>query len=100
MSMSMHVQGIRPPDERWQQMRAIWNACDAAGLEIPEEVLEFFGHSEPDAAGVVISLDYADGTGELHECVTEYNADMREGFVIDIDKLPKDVKLVRFMCCY
>jgi hypothetical protein len=43
MSMSMHVIGFVPPDGTWAQMKAIWDACQAAGVSLPDEVEDFFG---------------------------------------------------------
>jgi len=42
MSMSTHVIGFRLPDEKWKQMKAIWDAYDAANLDIPDEVFDYF----------------------------------------------------------
>lgn len=89
MSMSSHAVGIRPPNEKWKKMKAIWDACVAAGLEIPEEVENFFDGEPPDAKGVIVDLDE-------HSGVEPYSADMRSGFEIHLDKLPKDVKIIRF----
>lgn len=93
MGMSTHVVGIRPPDDLWHKMKAVWDACSTIGVEIPDEVQDYFGGQAPDPKGVVVSLR---GTG----CVQEYKAEMREGFEVDISKLPKNVKIVRFYNSY
>ena len=92
MSMHSHVIGIRPPDEKWKKMKAAWDACEAADLQIPDAVGDFFKWERPNDAGVVVELD--------QECCRPYKADMQEGFTVDVSKLPKDVRLVRFINSY
>ena len=91
MGMSTHVVGFKPPDEKWQKMKAIWDACEAGGTDVPVAVEKFFDGEEPDAAGVV--LEYA----ALKKCgvVTEWSDDSRQGYEIHIDKMPPDVKIIR-----
>lgn len=89
MGMSTHVVGIRRPDETWKKMKAVWDACRAAGVDPPDEVLEFFNHEAPDPAGIRVEL-------EGNPCIQAYNDDMRQGFEVDISKLPKNVTSVRF----
>ena len=90
MGMSTHVQGFRPPDEKWKKMKAVWDACVAAELEIPADVEEFFNFGDgPDDAGVVIDVE------ELPAC-SEYQCDGGSGFEVDLTKLPKDITILRF----
>lgn len=93
MSMSTHIIGFKPPNEKWKQMKAVWDACETAKTPIPQEVLNFFNHEPPDDDGVEINL-------ETHPCCEEYDEDMSEGFQIEIDKLPKDIKIIRFVNSY
>lgn len=72
MGMSTHVVGIRPPDAKWKQMKAVWDACQVAGVEPPDEVAEFFDHSPPDPSGIEVSL-------ERNPCVQMFSDDMRQG---------------------
>lgn len=85
MSMSTHVVGFRPPDEKWQQMKKVWDACKAAGITIPREVIEFFNDCDPDPAGVEVGI--------LH---SEWANNSSSGYEVDIRKLPKDVTVIRF----
>jgi hypothetical protein len=59
MSISMHVVGFRPPDEKFNKMKAIWDACKSANVEVPKEVGEFFNweNENVDANGVRVDLD-------------------------------------------
>ena len=42
MGMSTHLVGIVPPDDDWKKMKAVWDACDNADVDIPKDVSEFF----------------------------------------------------------
>lgn len=87
MSMSTHVVGFKPADSKWKQMKAIWDACDKAKVSVPKEVLNFFEGVYPD--------DQPGMEVKINDAVVEYNAEARNGYDIDITKLPKDVKIVR-----
>lgn len=89
MGMSTYVQGIKPPDKRWSEMKAVWDSCVAAGVQIPKAVEDFFDGTEPDEKGVVVELDTP--------CAVKYNVDGRSGIEVLVDKLPKGVKIVRFV---
>lgn len=88
MSMSTYAVGLRPPDEKWTKMKAIYDACDAAGVDAPDDVSDFFGDKAPDPSGVVVDIDAA---------VSEYLDEYRQGLEVDLSKLPKDVTVIRFL---
>ncbi len=87
MGMSTTVVGFRPPDEKWKQMKAIWDVCKKAKVKIPQEVDDFFDGIGPDPRGIEVRLD---------EIATEYHEDMQEGFEIEIAKLPENITVIRF----
>ncbi len=89
MSMHTRVVAFRAPDEQWQRMKTVWDACDDAGIDIPEKVLEYFGDEEPDPRGVEI---------DIHKYI--WTADMQEGFEIFLEEVPEDVKVIRFYNSY
>lgn len=93
MSMYSYVIGFKPVDEKWKQMKAVYDACVAAKTSIPQEVMEFFDHEAPDDSGVKVDGDKMSG-------VTKYSADMQDGFEVDIRKLPPDVTIIRFVNSY
>lgn len=93
MSMSTHVIGFRPPDDRWRKMKEIYDSCEAAGVAIPVEVERFFGGEPPDEAGVEVKISDT-------AAVVQYRNDMKDGFEIHVDKLPADVKIVRVFNAY
>lgn len=85
MSMSTHVVGFRPPDKKWEKMKAIYKACREAGVDVPDKVHDFFGDASPDGPGAEVDLDYK-----------EYSADGVEGIEINVSKIPKDIEIIRF----
>jgi hypothetical protein len=89
MGMSTHVVGIKPPDDKWKNMKAVWDACLAAGIEPPPKVSKFFNDEVPDSSGVRVELDD-------HPSVHRWTADMQEGVEVDVKRLPADVVVVRF----
>lgn len=89
MGMSKHVDGVRPPDDKWKAMKKAYEACEAAGIEIPKEIQEFFGYDEPDPDGVIVEIENTMAVGEFDD-------DTHWGFTVELDKLPPDVKIVRF----
>jgi hypothetical protein len=90
MGMSTYVVAIRPPDAKWQQMKAVWDACHAAGVAAPPEVVQFFNYEDPDPAGVVLDISRQDGT------VTEWSNEDSAGLEVDLKALPADVTRLRF----
>jgi hypothetical protein len=88
MSMSTSVVGIKPPDDMWKKMKAVYEACEDANVPIPVEVAEFFEHDKPDELGVVVEIK--------GEAIKEWSDDTEAGYEVDIEKLPKDVKVLRF----
>jgi len=93
MSMTTHVYGFHAPDAKWRQMKTIFDACDEAGVEIPEEVDTYFNGEPPEEHGVLESL-------ENHPACTHYHEDMRDGFEIDVKMLPEHIRHIRFVNSY
>jgi len=85
MGMSTHVIGFRSPDERWFEMKAVWDACEEAKVDRPKEVEEFFDFGVPDDNGVEVSIP-----------VQEWNDEFRRGFEIKVENIPKDTTMIRF----
>jgi hypothetical protein len=93
MGASLNVQGIKPPTKEYLDKLAAYCACEAAGVSVPKEILDFFGgnelrHIEP--SGIEVGLTYPQ-----HESLKPYGNDYSEGFDIEIDKLPAGVKILR-----
>ncbi len=92
MSMSTHVVGFRLPDEKWHKMKLVWDTCRSLGIQIPEEIHEFFGWDEPDSLGIMVDLDKV--------CRKWSDGDMREGLELDVAKIPKGLSYIRFYNSY
>ncbi len=92
MSMSTDVIGIKPPDETWKKMFKAWKACKEAGSEPPLAVSAFFNDEEPDPSGVLVDLHSSSKFGVKPYCV-----EGAEGYEVDLTKLPKDIKILRFI---
>ena len=95
MGMSTHIIGFIPPDDIWKKLKQVWDSCKAANINHPDEVDEFFNGEEPDDNGVSINLE---DTFEV--CCKAYHANASEGFEIDLSKVPKNVKIIRFYNSY
>jgi hypothetical protein len=93
MGMSTHVVGFKPPDDKWKKMKAVYDACRAASVRPPKDVEDFFCDCPPDNRGVEVTI-------ERTACASEYNDSGRQGFEIDIKKLPADVTIIRFYNSY
>ena len=94
MGMSSGVKGIKPADAKYKKMLAIYKQCEDAGVSVPKEVDAFFEGETPDPIGVVVRLDNQKKYPGVVEAYSEH--DMAEGFQVHVDKLPKDVKIIRF----
>jgi len=91
--MSTRVKGFKPPDDKWKKMKAIWDACEEAGVDTPKRVYKFFDGVPPDESGVEVELMET-------PCCREYREEMRDGYEIEVAKLPKDIKIIRFWNSY
>ena len=88
-SPSMNVKGVRAPDQEYEEMKAVYDACVKAGVPVPERVNEFFCWEPPNPNRLMVDLD-------LSEAVEMWRDDYREGFEVEIAKLPKNITHVRF----
>lgn len=89
MSMSSHVVGIIPADSKFKEYKLIYDSCLKNNIAIPKEVEEFFNDEPPDEKGVLIDLE-----------VTNWSSESSEGFELDVNSIPKDVKIIRFFNSY
>jgi len=92
MGTNTRVVGYCQADETWVNMATIWRSCEKANVTIPDEVQDFFEGDDPgDEPGMEISIQ---------DAVTPYSADMKEGYEIDVSKLPSNIKVVRIYNSY
>lgn len=86
MGMSTHAVGFNPADEKWNQMKSVWETCETAGTEIPGEVLSFFDGEPPkDKPGMEVDLETS---------CKEWGDDYRSGYEIDITTIPERVRYI------
>lgn len=89
MSMTTRVIGFRPPDDTWSKYKKVYDTCIEADINPPEEVMKFFNLDScdegPDESGVEVDINDA--------IVDDWGIG---GYQIDITKLPRDVKIIRF----
>lgn len=89
MGMSTHIVGFRPADDRWKKMKAAYEACETAGIPIPKDVDDFFGGDAPgDKPGMEVAI-------EKSPAVARWGDEYRQGYEIDIKKLPADIAVIR-----
>ena len=93
MGVSYFVLGIKPADEKFNKMKAAYDACEKAGICIPKELDEFFGKNIPNDKGVEVYLD-SDGP----YVTMDGNDDFR--LTVDLRKLPEDIKILQFVVSY
>lgn len=89
MGMTTYVRAIKPPDERWRKLKEIWHLCKQCGIEPPSEIYDFFKHAEPDEKGIIIDIPY--------DAQSEWDSEDGNGIEVDLSKIPKDVKILRFI---
>jgi hypothetical protein len=93
MSMSTHIVGFKVPDDKWYQMKAVWDACRTAKVDPPTVVEKYFEFTSPEEYGTPVQEKALTG-------ILEYRDDMRQGYDIFVDKLPEGVKVVRVYNSY
>lgn len=94
MSLLYHVEGIKPPDEKFIKMLDIYRLCDEQGIDPPKEVLKFFENIDykcVEKSGITVSLD-----DRNKGVCKEWRDSYREGYELKVDDIPKDVKVIRF----
>jgi hypothetical protein len=86
MSMSTHVVGIKPADEKYKKMEQVYNLCQEMKVPVPSEVYDFFDGESPNGLGVEVNISVIKG-----------NIDCGYSYDIDVTTIPKDVKFIRFI---
>lgn len=89
MGMYTYVIGFKPADEKFKQMKQIYDACHKVGVSVPSEVLKYFNGNIPDDSGVEVELK---GKQYSNEC--------NEGIEIDLRELDPNIKIIRFINSY
>lgn len=93
MSATYSVYGVKQTDDRFHKMKAIYDTCQEAGVEIPSEVYEYFNHEEPNDTGIVIRLSE-------EPYVTQFHKPGTSGFDVKLSDIPKGLTHIRFKMSY
>lgn len=100
MSADAHVIGFKPPDEKWQKMKQVYEACRLARIDPPDEVLKFFNYEPPGDHGVRVDLAAPYTLKQSFDCITRIDKNGYDGYDVDLSKLPDDIKILRFLISY
>lgn len=99
--MSTHIVGFKDRTEHDKHLRVL-EVCREAGVSVPRETAAYLGDDSegisPDAWSEY-EIEERLQTG-LGACVSNFNREMEEGFEIDVDSIPSDVKVIRIYNSY
>lgn len=93
MSTSIHVVGFRKPDQSHILKVNAMKALEAAGAKVPDDLSEYFGHIRPELVTVDTGL-------EVEVPHVPWQAEMLDGFEVDLSKIPAGVSKLRFYVSY
>ena len=79
--------GFVLPDEEYVKMKAAWDACVDARVDIPVSVKEFFDGGYPHENGMLISVNH---------CISGYSRGDECWQELYVEDIPKNVKVLRF----
>ncbi len=96
MSMSTYVVGVRNLDGEFAKMIRVKKACDEAGVGYPPEVKSYFKYPNENEEYLRQEMEEI----ILKDAVIKRNFEMQEIFEVDLSKLPKEVKAIRFINSY
>lgn len=96
MGMGTSIVGFRDLDEdsEFQKMWKVKLACEEAGIDYPQEVVDYFkypGEGEECLRSEKAHIDLGDAVQEAPD-----KMDHEEAWVVDITKLPKECTMIRF----
>jgi len=100
MSVDVYVSGIRDADGKLSDMLDLKSQCDKLHIAYPPELREYFRGSDAlgmsdraDAARAAVEVDLS-AYGPLPG-VADGSVEEGDGMVIDLSKLPDDIKRLR-----
>jgi len=96
MSMTTKITGVRDLDQDFAKMMQVKLSCEAAGISYPQEVKEYFNDPNDSEDDLRREME----TVSITDAVSICNQDMVDGFEVDLSRLPKDVKAIRFEIRY
>lgn len=96
MSISTHIKGVRDLDGEFLKMVKVKEACEEASIDYPEEVKKYFKYPKERVEYLKKLMEEIDITLSVSQKVDDY-CDI---FEVDLSRLPKEVKLIRFVNSY
>jgi len=88
---NVEIRGIRPPDAEWKQMKAVWDSCVDAGIEVPEPVANYFGDDGPHEEGLCVEVE-PEICHNDDECMTlNIRRQVGSYMLIDMANLPANI---------
>jgi hypothetical protein len=102
MGASLHYQVLRDTKhEDFLKHMAVNKACLDAGIKkLPEETAAYFGLEYPECESEMENRALEIANNKLNGAVREMDEEYRDGYEVDISKLPKDAKVIRFFVSY
>lgn len=91
MGMDVYAVGVKAPTEEYKKKVEAYQACEAAGLEIPSELEKYFNFQEPPEEGMEIDIDEAVSGNVMYD----------DGVMtIDLSKLPDGLTHIKVIGSY
>ena len=87
MSLSFGIEMLRDKNsDDYKKKLAVLNACNRAGVSLPDEINDYFdGGGDPEYPLVIDFFN-----------TNEYSDDYRQGIELDVSDIPEGVKIIRF----
>ena len=92
LKASYEVQGLVLGDETFEKQKKIWRLCEEIGVSIPDEVMAYFDHANPRFTSRM-KFDISSAVER-----TIYNNNI--AYQVDLEKIPSNVKFIRFIIKY
>ncbi len=96
MSMSTKITGVRDLDKEFKKMMKVKLACEEAEIDYPENIYKYFINPDESEESLREKMEFV----SIKEAICVKNKDMIDGWQVDLSKLPKDVKAIRFENSY
>ena len=86
MGADVSIYAVKGITEEWKKHKAVWDACEAAGVDVPDETDDFFDGEDPAEGGTVEHIGMVDPGGP--------------GTYVKIEDLPKGTTAIRLTWGY
>jgi hypothetical protein len=96
MGMNTSVYGLSDLSEEFEKMLSVKLACDKAGVTYPNELKNFFKYPSENETFLKEQCRKVN----ISNAVTESGKDSLDAWEVDLSKLPKTVKFIRFENSY